>query len=290
MSVIVGVVAKPQPSAKKLAESVLAWIKQRNIDFRLDSEVATALGMTGDFVLPRHKFTSECDIVVVLGGDGTMISVCRHASETPATIIGVNVGTLGFLTEITVEELIPTLEATLNGTVKKEARLLLAANVMRDGSSLNRFSAINDIVLTKEALARIFGVQLRVNGENAALIRGDGVVVSTPVGSTAYSMAAGGSIVHPLVGALLVTPICPHSLTSRPLVLPGSSTIELEVDSSAKDEEREVFLTIDGQEGMALIGGDRVIITTSNFRVYFVRSPSRNYFEVLGAKLKWANH
>ncbi len=290
---IVGVVSKPQEAAKKRTIEVISWLEQRGVSYRIDAEIAAFLGFDrekSDILLERERFTSECNIIVVLGGDGTMISVSRHPSKKPARIIGVNLGTLGFLTEVTLDELFATLEFALQGKEKKEARFLLQTDVVRNGKVAETFNAINDVVITKEALARIFGIKLAVNNEFAALIRGDGVIVSTPVGSTAYSLAAGGSIVHPMVKALLVTPICPHSLTTRPLVLPGDSKVELEIVSSSKEPKNEVFLTIDGQEGMALLDGDQLRVTTSESYVYFVKSPTRSYFEVLGTKLKWANH
>ncbi len=291
---IVGVVAKiHHTSAPELSRRIIAWLEQRGIQYRLGLEIAERLGVAADdpvILVDRDRFTSICDVVVVLGGDGTMISVSRHPSERPSTIIGVNLGTLGFLTEITIDELFSTLEAAVNGNVAREPRYLLSAEVKREGKIISRYTAINDVVITKEALARIFSIALWVDDQFAATVRGDGVIVATPVGSTAYSMAAGGSIVHPAVSALLVTSICPHSLTSRPLVLPGKSTLRLTVSSATTEDEPEVYLTIDGQEGRGLTSGDEVIITTSDRFVYFAKSSSRSYFQVLATKLKWANH
>lgn len=288
---IFGVVAKPrEPRAVELTKQVVTWLTENGLECRVDQEIVGRLGADQNFsayALEREKFTSVCDVVVVLGGDGTMISVCRHPSPKAPTIIGVNLGTLGFLTEITREELFPTLALALKGDLKKERRFLLQCQVFRQGKAIAEHSAINDVVITKEAIARIFRIELKVNNQSAAILRGDGVIVATPVGSTAYSMASGGSIVHPSVDALLVTPICPHSLTSRPLVLPGTSKLNLKVGLPSL-ESHQVYLTVDGQVGMALLGDDEVTVTTSANFVYFAKSPSKSYFQVLGTKLKWA--
>ncbi len=292
--VVVGIVAKPnQPVANLLTKELIKYLESNKIDYRLDVDIAAELGLpaeNNERIVERATLTAVANPIVVLGGDGTLISVSRHPVKTPPTIIGVNLGTLGFLTEITIEELFPTLEAVLAGSARLEKRYLLDTTVMRGAETVATFSAVNDAVITKEALARIFGVELLINGEFAALLRGDGVIVATPGGSTAYSLSAGGSIVHPQVEALLVTPICPHSLTTRPLVLPGTSRVTLKIAGTAKLKPGEVFLTIDGQVGMALSEGDIVESTLSTHSVIFAKSPSRGYFDILGAKLKWANH
>lgn len=290
---VVGLVAKKgHPLSKLLIERLVGWLREHGIEYRIDREFADEL--SADFVseqilLSREEMTTVASPIIVLGGDGTLISVSRHPSSRAPLILGVNLGTLGFLTEITVDEVMASLEQVLRNEAEDESRALLRAEVSRAGNGAPSVHyAINDVVITKEALARIFGVNLWVNDDHAALIRGDGVIVSTPAGSTAYSLAAGGSIVHPQVDATLVTPICPHSLTSRPLVLPGKSRVVLEVVTGSHRETDRVFLTIDGQDGMELGHGDRVVITTSEYHVRFVKSSSRNYFQVLGTKLKWA--
>ncbi|MCB0323663.1 MAG: NAD(+)/NADH kinase [Bdellovibrionales bacterium] len=286
---VVGVVAKQgHPEAQPLVERVLEYLRDRQIAFRVCAANAQEWNLNLE---PQQKTAREhlprvANVIVVMGGDGTLISVSRHAAERPPIIIGVNLGTLGFLTEITVEELFPVLASVLDGTAELERRNLLQADVGRSGRATERYSAINDVVLTKAALARIYDIDLSVDGDLAAVWRGDGCIIATPGGSTAYSLAAGGAIVHPRVDAVLVTPICPHSLTSRPLVLPGSSKITLRVASDAA--RSNVFLTIDGQEGMPLSSGDEVNVTTSPHGLLFAKSPSKSYYEVLGTKLKWA--
>lgn len=289
---IIGIVAKAsEPLAIDLTKQLLQWIEQHSYEWRIDVDVGLVLGLAPETerrMIKREELPKLCDPIVVLGGDGTLISVSRHAKEHSPVIIGVNVGTLGFLTEITVDELFLVLGNVLAKKARLERRFLLTAEVVQLGEKQKTFYAINDVVITKEALARIFRIELLVNEEFAATLCGDGVIVSTPGGSTAYSLSAGGSIVHPQVDAILVTPICPHSLTSRPLVVPGSSQICLRIAASAKPITANVFLTIDGQEGFSLSEGDEVLITTSDSSVLFAKSPSKNYFEVLGTKLKWA--
>lgn len=285
---VIGVAAKPKnPRALELARTLIPWLEARSLQYRLDNEIASELGV-GDpaLIVPRHALAQQCSPVVVLGGDGTLISVSRHPAVPPAIVMGVNTGTLGFLTEITAEELFPSLEAVLAGKAHLQTRPLLDVFVRSPGKPVSSFYVINDAVITKEALARLFTIELNVDGNYAAEIRGDGLIISTPGGSTAYSLAAGGSIVHPEVKALLVTPICPHSLTTRPLVLPKSSTISMRIGSAAGNGG--VFLTIDGQQGRELQDGDEVIVSASDKSVQFVKSDSRSYFDILATKLHWA--
>lgn len=291
---VVGVVAKPRVArARDLVAQLLAWLRDQKIKSVVGSDIAPELS---DFelgeakVVEREEVSASADILVVLGGDGTLISASRFPSSREPRIIGVNMGTLGFLTEITKDELFDTLAKTIAGEAEIEERALLSAQVLRSGKVFREFTAVNDAVLTKQAIARIFSVDLSVDGAFAATLRGDGVIVATPGGSTAYSMAAGGSIVHPQVDAILVTPICPHSLTSRPLVLPGSAQLTITLKMRAPSQSGDVYFTVDGQEGMELALSDQVRIAKSAHKIRFVKSPARNYFDVLGTKLKWANH
>lgn len=291
-SLIIGIAANVNKSKSlSLTKEVLAWISKKQHDYRLDSEIAEVLDIEHDSkkVIARKDITSECDIVVVLGGDGTYISVSRHPSEVPAKVIAVNLGTLGFLTEITEEEVINALEATVSEKIATEARYLLEAKVIRQNSEIAKFYAINDVVITKQALARIFSINLSVDHQFAAAIRGDGMIIATPSGSTAYSLAAGGSIVHPSVKGLLITPIAPHSLTVRPLVIPAKAKLGLELGAVGSNKQDNVFLTIDGQEGMALHSSDQIQICTSDHHVLIAKSPSKSYYQVLTSKLRWGS-
>jgi NAD+ kinase len=290
---IIGIAAKPQePKAKRLCQEVIAWLDSKSLDYRVDATVAETLDQ-GAFdpgrVINRQDIALHCDPIVVLGGDGTLLSVCRHAFAHPPTVIGVNVGRLGFLAEIEFDELYSVIEDAIVGKAPTELRPLLEAQIMRTGSLFALYHAVNDVVITKEALARIIALEIAMDDQPATIIRGDGLIVSSPAGSTAYSLAAGGSIVHPGVEALLVTPICPHSLSNRPLVLPGSSLVSMRICAADQGSENQVILTMDGQEGTPLQDGDVVVVKFSNRGVRLVRSPSRNYFETLKAKLGWGD-
>ena len=292
-SKLVGLVAKPsQPAAIEALKDVMQFLTQRSIAYRVDKDSAAQFpgGVAADLVLPRSEIAKRCSLIVVLGGDGTLISVGHFPVGDGPAIIGVNLGTLGFMTEISRDELFVSLELALDGRAKIERRPLLRATVNSQLAGRTEYFALNDVVISKEALARIFGIAVRIDGDYAANVRGDGVIISTPCGSTGYNLAAGGSIVHPQVDALLLTPLCPHSLTSRPLVLPGKSQIQIEVLADHSSGANEVYLTIDGQEGRALRSGDTVTVQTSEYSVGIVKSPSHSYYELLGSKLKWANH
>ena len=288
--VSIGVVVKPtHPRAVELTADLLAWLNHRGLEARLDSEMAPQIDSSALKFTPieRSRITAECDPIVVLGGDGTLISVCRYPSDTSPVIVGVNLGTLGFLTEVTLDEMYSVIESVLAKKSTCERRSLLQVDVSRTDGSTERFNAFNDIVVTKPALARIFGTEFFVDNQFAAAVHGDGLIVATPAGSTAYSLAAGGSIVHPQVNALLLTPICPHSLTSRPLVIPGTSTIRLRIASASREEK--VLLTVDGQQGTEISYGDDITVVLSPSSVLFAKYPLRSYFQILATKLKWAN-
>jgi NAD+ kinase len=288
----IGVVVKPKnPRAKELALTLCDYLRGNKISFFVDSEGKSSLPknyLSKDEVVPRQQILARTDWAVILGGDGTLISAARFPCLNPAKIIGINVGTLGFLTEITADELFLTLECALRGEVTTEKRPLLEAIYTSSRGITKTFHALNDIVVAKGALARIFEIELAIDGSTAASIRGDGIIVSSPSGSTAYSLASGGSIVHPKVGALLVTPICPHSLMSRPLIVPGTSKVSLLIQPTLPDVGAEVYLTVDGQEGLRVSGGDRVEVRTSSYEVELVTSPSRSYFDMLSHKLNWS--
>ena len=287
----IGICAKHEhPLAVPLVKKLIEQLADMRRSFMIEKDLAEMLGINEpEISCPRSELTTRCSTIFVLGGDGTLISVSRHPAFPPPVIVGINLGTLGFLTEITVEEMDEVVAQVLEDRAELERRYLLSSTVVRQGKIVGEHTALNDVVLTKEAIARIFGIEIKINGEFAAFVRGDGIIVSSPSGSTAYSLAAGGSIVHPLVDAILLTPICPHTLTSRPLIIPGSSTIQLKVSYQGSTSADLVYYTVDGQEGMTLKDEDEILITTSQSSVFFVKSPSKNYFQVLGTKLKWAN-
>lgn len=223
------------------------------------------------------------EFVIVLGGDGTLLAAARAVSQSNIPILAVNLGSLGFLTEVRVEELESAVEAAIQGRCTRDRRTLIACDHMRREDVVGRFAALNDVVITKGAIARLLNVEVRVDKEFVADYSADGVIISTPTGSTAYSLAAGGPVLVPSVEAFIVTPVSPHALTHRPLVVRDSSQIALLVKSGAE----EVVLTIDGQTPVRVLEGDRIVCRKSERKVELLRLPGRTFFEVLRTKLKW---
>jgi NAD+ kinase len=276
----VGVCLKPaQPQAAGAVRGLVKWLEQRGLRVIADEEAGE---VTGHPSQPRSLLAGQVDLVIVLGGDGTLLSVARAVSDRPVPILGVNLGTLGFLTEVTLDELFAALELVLAGKARVEARMRLDVRALRDQGELGRFLALNDAVLTKADLARMIDLETRADGGEVTTYHADGLIVATPTGSTAYSLSAGGPIVLPELEAFLLTPICPHTLTQRPLVLPHSSQIEICVRS-----RNEVQLTVDGQEGIALREGDVVAVRRSDHPVRLIASPFRSRFEILREKFHW---
>ncbi|MFQ5695602.1 MAG: NAD(+)/NADH kinase, partial [Terriglobia bacterium] len=231
----------------------------------------------------REKIPAQVDLLIVLGGDGTLLAAARLAQECDVPILGVNLGHLGFLTEITVEEIYPTLEDVLAGRHRVDRRTMIEAEVEREGRPVARYLALNDIVLHKAAMARILDFEVSIDGTFVSRIRADGLILATPTGSTAYSLSAGGPIIVPRADALVVTPIAPHMLTNRPLVIPGDSTIEVKVGPTAEAAHG----TVDGQVGEELRSGDCIRARRSAKVVQLIVSPRRDYFQVLRSKLRW---
>ncbi len=218
----------------------------------------------------------------MLGGDGTLLSMARLVGDLGVPILGVNLGGLGFLTALTVEELFPALEACLRGEMVIDERMMLAAAVVRQGERLTEYVALNDVVITKSAMSRIINLEVAVDGKLATAYRADGLIVSTPTGSTAYCLSAGGPIVFPTMDAVVLTPICSHTLTNRPIVLPGGVAIEVTLLS-----DQDVALTLDGQVSLALKRSDIVEIRPAAARIRLLRPPQKHFFSVLRTKLKW---
>jgi NAD+ kinase len=252
-----------------------------------ETETAALAAVAGSETHGRDALPGACDLIVVLGGDGTLIGMAGRIAETRADvpILGVNFGSLGFLTEITLPELYPSLQSALDGTATIEARMMLRSRTLRGGAVVTDRLALNDVVITKGAMSRIIDLVVEIGGEPAMRVRADGLIVASPTGSTAYNLAAGGPIVHPAVDALLVTPIAPHTLGNRPLAIAGSSEVRVR---PAMDGRDEVFVTIDGQSGHPLQTGDVVAIGRSDRTLKLVKSATRTYYEVLREKLKWS--
>jgi NAD+ kinase len=278
----IGIVAKRnRPAALALARRLATWLRRRRHAVLLEAELATALGVRGG--VGKHDMMRRADLVVVLGGDGTLLSVARHSGARRVPLVGVNMGGLGFLTDVRPEEVFQALDRVLAGHYHLERRSMLEAAVVRGGKVLRRFQALNDVVINKGALARILDLQTSVDDVPLCTYKADGLILSTPTGSTAYSLSAGGAIVEPSVGVMLVSPICPHTLTQRPIVLPERSHVRVAVRSPDED----VVLTIDGQEGMKLATDDVVAVSAAKHRAHLVRSPTHSFSELLRTKLRW---
>ncbi len=277
----VGIIAKPVRSElRAVVPELVRWLEERDVRVFLDQDAADAAGVKG---LEREALTGKTELLVVLGGDGTLLAAARVAVDADTLILPVNVGGLGFLTSVTLDELYPLLEQVLAGEQQTSERMMLLAEVMRDGAVRERYRALNDAVLNKAALARMIDFDLHVDGSYVCSSRADGIIVSTPTGSTAYSLAAGGPILDPLLNAFVVTPICPHQLTYRPLVLPD--TVRIEVHFVAGEEP--VYLTVDGQVGVELRRRDVIRVTKAAKKLRLIRPPHKTYFEVLRSKLRW---
>jgi NAD+ kinase len=284
----VGLVAKQRvDAAASVLVELAGWLQARGLEPVFETYAAQLAGVTGGAeIVSKEELPGACDLLVLLGGDGTLIGMARRVARAGADvpIAGVNFGSLGFLTEITLDDLYPSLEGVLDGTAPIEERMMLHAKVLRGGTCFTDELVLNDVVITKAALSRIIELSVSIGTDRVMQVRADGLIVATPTGSTAYNLAAGGPIVQPVVDALLLTPIAPHMLTNRPLVVTGTSTIAVEPNMNGNDE---VFVTFDGQSGHALQTEDVVAIERASRPLCLVRSAQRSYFEVLKQKLKW---
>lgn len=279
----IGIVAKSKTGAetRELLSNLVRWLEDRGAQTVLEAETARRLGTLPTLALadlPAHS-----DMIIVLGGDGTLLSVARAMGSREVPILGVNLGGLGFLTEVALDEMFPALDKILAGEYKIHRRMMLQARIYRDGACVAEQCVLNDVVFNKSALARIFALEVQVDGMYLTTFQSDGLIVSTPTGSTAYSLSAGGPIVFPSLDSILLTPICPHTLTNRPILLPVGSTIEVRLRS----QHRDVFLTFDGQVGLAFQEQDLAVIQRAQNTVPMIQSPFKTYFEVLRTKLKW---
>jgi NAD+ kinase len=281
----VGIVSKPNSAAAAgIVPALVDWLRARGIAVRIDEQTARYAGPAErSSGLPRPDVPEGCDLVIVLGGDGTLLSAARAIGRRETPLFPVNLGSLGFLTAITIDELYPELERAFRGEHRIAQRRLLATEVVRDGAVVATYEALNDAVLTKAAIARMIDLDAHVDGQFVCAYKADGLIVSTPTGSTAYSLSAGGPIIFPSVPAICITPICPHMLTNRPVLVPATSVIRI-ISRTPGDS---VFLTIDGQVGNPIRGGDTVVCRSSDYTLRLVRPPQMMFFDVLRQKLKW---
>jgi NAD+ kinase len=279
----VGICSKPNSSqAAAVVPELVDWLHDQQIVIRADPQTVAysnkALGP-----IARELVPEGCDLLVVLGGDGTLLSVARAAKGREIPLLPVNVGGLGFLTAISVDELFPELERLLQGELRCGRRKLLKVEVYREGEVLAEYQALNDAVLAKSSIARIIDVDTYVDDQFVCGFKADGLIIATPTGSTAYSLSAGGPIIYPSVPAICLTPICPHMLTNRPVLVAESSVIK----AISRGPDESVYLTIDGQVGNPIRQGDTVICRSSESSLLLIRPPKLQFFDVLRQKLKW---
>jgi NAD+ kinase len=267
------------------AEKLEDWLKARGVAVFMESmDAKDAKGTKNGCSDAASVIPKDVDCVVVLGGDGTLLGAARRVGKYGVPILGVNLGSLGFLTEIPLKRLYPAMEMMLEGRLEVESRLMLETKVLREGREMGCFLVLNDVVINKGALARILDLDVHINDQFLTTFRADGLIISTPTGSTAYNLSAGGPILYPTMSNLILTPICPFTLTNRPIILPDSDTVHI---SMGKASEKRVSLTLDGQVGFDLMYGDRVMIYKSEKRIRLIKSPDQTYFEILRAKLMW---
>ncbi len=279
-----GIVCKPiQEMVSSVVPPLMQWLAARHVQIYLDPQTASTVGAP-ERGLRRDEMGGKIDWLIVLGGDGTLLSAARAMGANQVPILAVNLGGLGFLTSVTLEELYPVLEEVLEGKSKLSERMMLQAEIVHDGKTSDKQIALNDAVANKAALARMLDFDVHVDGNHVGRYRADGLIVATPTGSTAYSLAAGGPIIHPDLDAFVITPICPHMLTNRPLVVPDTARVELDFAVS----HEPVYLTMDGQIGFQLDAKDRVVITKSANKVQVVKPPKMTYYEILRSKLRWS--
>jgi NAD+ kinase len=279
----VGLVAKPDAAqAQSVILRLLDWFAARGRTVVLEKETAGLVPAASVAVARKSDLPGQVDLLIVLGGDGTLLSMARAVGDLGVPILGVNLGGLGFLTATTLDEMLPALDTLLADGMEIEERMMLGARLVRGGQVIGEHLALNDVVITKSAMSRIIDLAVSVGGRHAISYRADGLIISTPTGSTAYNLSAGGPILFPTMDAVVLTPIAPHTLSNRPIVVPGAQRIDV-----ALLAEQDVMLTMDGQVGVPLRERDVVQVEKAAARIRLVRFPQKDFFSVLRTKLKW---
>ena len=278
----IGIIAKPRKKdAGPVLSCLVRWLKEKGIEPLMDQETAGLIDFKSTH--KRQDIAAFSDFIIVLGGDGTLLSVARLIGGGGTPILGVNLGSLGFLTEVTLDEMYPLLDKILVGEMIIDERWTLEASVQRGGKELSVHTVLNDVVINKGALARMILMETVVDGKFLNTYRADGLIISTPTGSTAYSLSAGGPIIYPTVGAIIISPICPHTITNRPIVLREDAAVEV----TLRTENEDVLMTLDGQEGHPLQYLDKVVIRKAKSTIKLIISPEKDYYQVLRQKLRW---
>ena len=278
----IGIISKPRrPDIREIAPELMHWLDGRGFPHKYDLETAKAMGVEDG--LTREDLASEVDLIVVLGGDGTLLAAARAVGGRNIPLLAVNLGGLGFLMTTSPHELYAVLDCVLAGKFDIQCRTMLRGELVRGQQAVAFYDALNDVVINKAAMARVIDMDAYVDDNFVCSYRADGLIVSTPTGSTAYSLSAGGPVIYPSVAALCVTPICPHTLTNRPVVLPDTARVEIVV----KGADDASYLTVDGQVGVDLRSHDRVRVSSSPNRVHLIQPQRMRFFEVLRNKMKW---
>ena len=280
----IGVFCKPKaPSATDILGRLIPWLRKQNYHIFLDTGTAAIINETSSY--EKREISQQADLLIVLGGDGTLLSVARAAHPHNIPILAVNLGSLGFLAEISIDELYPTLENILAGKFEIENRMLLNACIWRNREKVEDHNVLNDVVINKGAVARVISLQVLVNGQYMTSYRADGLIIATPTGSTAYSLSAGGPIIHPSMHTLVLSPICPFTLTNRSILIPDQSIIQVKLAAEYDD----VRVTLDGQEGYDMRAGDILKIKKTKTSLQLIRGPNKNYYQILRDKLHWGS-
>jgi NAD+ kinase len=278
----IGIIGKAnKKEVFEIADELSKWLAKRKVEVYVEEEIGKKIDHPNS--VPRSVLPEVSDVVLVFGGDGTFLDVARLVCRRNIPILGVNLGGLGFLTEITIDELYPVVESIIKGEFVTEKREMLSAVIRRRSKSIGDYFVLNDVVICKGAMARVIDLEIYINGSRVTSYRADGLILSTPTGSTAYSLSAGGPIVYPTLPLTIITPISPHMLTNRPLVVSNESTIKVKVLTETSD----IYLTLDGQLGVNLEKGDEIEVRKSDNSVRLIRSPFRDYFTILKTKLMW---
>jgi len=277
----IGIICKlNRKEPQDILKELLPWLRQRGCEVFVDQDSAAPLNIRG---YDRNEIPSHAEVVLVLGGDGTMLSVIRLVAGAGIPVLGINLGSLGFLTEVNKEEIYSTVEEMLSGGCVLEERLMLKTTLRRGAEVIDQVSVLNDVVINKGALARIIDLEVSVDQSYVTTYKADGLIISTPTGSTAYSLSAGGPILYPTIENIVLTPICSHTLTNRPIVLSDKVSIVIKLRSSSED----VFLTLDGQVGCALKTDDVIEVVKADYKARLLVAGGTGYFDVLRKKLKW---
>lgn len=278
----IGIIAKHiEAQAVEVVSKLVGWAGERKKTVVLDRETASVMGVENGIL--RSRLPEMCDIIVAIGGDGTLLSAARVVGTSGVPILAVNLGSLGFITDITLEEIHAVMDSVIEGEFEYDERMMLVCHIHRLGERVANYTVLNDVVINKGALAKIIDIRAYVDDLYLTTFKSDGLIISTPTGSTAYSMSAGGPIVYPRMKCILVTPICSHTLTNRPLVIPDTMVVKAELTS----RETDVLLTLDGQVGFGIGGDDIIEVKKSESPLKLIKSPFKDFFEVLRTKLKW---